>query len=200
MRRNWAASAGSVVAPRAQRKACMAPAARRALDQTLAASCVRRVHMSRRTDMSTCSRLRPMSMSCQPSSWRIVSSATQAMTAQDWRRWVREAVGRMRATQPVRTSFQVVLRGSQTSGGTVSRTRRAASRALRREAETDPGQSGSSLSRARRPGVVRHSSSAGRPRTARIEAAETSRSAVGSSTMSWRWTSRRRQVSSARWT
>ena len=71
---------------------------------------------------------------CQPSSWLIVWSAVPEMTAHRSRTWRKADAGRIRCRRAPFTEFQVVLIASHISIDTVSRARRAASRAPPRAA------------------------------------------------------------------
>ena len=110
-------------------KAWCAPHARRVWVQAYGLSALYAADSMIRDVMSTRSSCRPSIMYCQPSSWVIVVSAMPPTTAQRSRTsWQARCAGTCCSRLP-RIMFHVVLTASHISSETVSRERRALSRA-----------------------------------------------------------------------
>ncbi len=98
---------------------------------------------TRRAVMSARSIERPSMRNCQPSSRGIVASAVPLMSAARPRTHAKAAGGAMVANRPFGRASQVVLTASHIEVESVSRARRATSRAARRVAWIDAGDAGS---------------------------------------------------------
>jgi hypothetical protein len=142
---------------------------------------------------------RPRTRNCQPSSRVIVASAVPLTSAARSRTQPKTVGGRRVRKRPDGMARQVVLIASHSGSDSVSRARRADSRAAARVAAIEAGELTSYASRSSTAREVTGlSESASTPMIESSVRQVVSSSTVESSSISWSWTSRMRAVSSAR--